>query len=70
MQTQIFPERLTKKQAANILGVTEDTLAVWRCTKRYPLSYIKIGRKVFYRLTDIEAFIESRTVIVEANECH
>ena len=60
-----FPERLTAKQASEILGVSEDTLAVWRCTKRYPLPYIKMGRKVFYRAADLADFIDSRVVLVD-----
>jgi hypothetical protein len=51
-----------EKQAAEILGVTAGTLSVWRCTRRYPLPYVKIGRAVRYRMADIERFIESRTV--------
>lgn len=47
-----FPERFNSDEAANILGVTASTLAVWRCTKRYPLPYVKIVRKVFYRSPD------------------
>lgn len=60
----IFLDRYTSKEAAEILGVREETLAAWRCTKRYPLSYVKIGRKVFYRGKDLEKFIESRVVEV------
>lgn len=65
MHTSIFPGRLTAKEAAKTLGVSEDTLAVWRSTKRYPLPYIKIGRKVFYRASDLADFIKSRTVLVD-----
>lgn len=60
MQNFIFPNRLSVKEAASVLGVSESTLAVWRCTKRYPLPYLKIGRKVFYRETDIQQFLENR----------
>ncbi|ARD44766.1 MULTISPECIES: helix-turn-helix domain-containing protein [Colwellia] len=49
---------LTPTQAADILGVTIGTLAVWRCTARYPLPFVKIGRRVKYRLSDINNFIE------------
>ena len=49
---------LTPAQAADILGVTIGTLAVWRCTARYPLPFVKIGRRVKYRLYDINNFIE------------
>lgn len=63
----VFPQRYTPKQAARILGVSVDTLAVWRCTKRYPLSYLKIGRKVFYCADDLMNFIRQRTVSVDVN---
>lgn len=48
---------LTPQQAAEFLGVTIGTLAVWRCTKRYPLPFVKIGRRVKYRLNDLNDFI-------------
>jgi hypothetical protein len=53
---------LTPEQAAGILGVTAGTLNVWRATRRYPLVFVKVGRKVMYRLCDLERFIESRAV--------
>ena len=51
-----------EKQAAEILGITPGTLSVWRCVRRYPLPYSKIGRAVRYRVEDLERFIEQRTV--------
>lgn len=47
---------------ADILGVDVKTLAVWRCTKRYPLPWVRVGRNVMYKPEDVQAFIESRTV--------
>lgn len=70
MHQSIFPGRINATEAAKILGVSVDTLAVWRCTKRYPLPYIKMGRKVFYRVADLEKFIDSRTVFMDQNLCH
>lgn len=52
---------LNRKEAAEFLGTTEGTLAVWATTKRYNLPMVKIGRLVKYRLSDLEAFIERRT---------
>lgn len=54
-------ELLSTEQAAQTLGVTPGTLMVWRCTKRYPLPFVRIGRKIRYRQDDIVKFIESRT---------
>ena len=51
---------ITPKEAADRLGVAIGTMAIWRTTKRYDLPYVKVGRKVMYRLTDIEAFIAAR----------
>ena len=55
-----------RSEAAKILGVATQTLAVWASTKRYALPYVKIGRRVKYRLSDLEAFIQARTVDVVA----
>jgi hypothetical protein len=62
MQTQT--KLLTPGQAANFLGLkNEDTLSVWRATKRYPqLRYVKVGRLIRYSLADLEKFLEVRTV--------
>lgn len=57
-----LPKNLSPKEAAEYLGVTPETLAVWRCTKRYELPYIKIGRRVMYRVRDISEFIERNIV--------
>ena len=51
-----------EKQAADYLGLNHKTLTAWRCTRRYNLPYIKCGRLVRYRVADVEAFLESRTV--------
>ena len=52
---------LTPDETARKLRVTVETLAIWRCTKRYPLPYVKVGRRVMYRPADVDAFIDSRT---------
>jgi hypothetical protein len=62
MNKDIFEDRLTPAETAAILGVKVETLSIWRCTKRYALSFVKIGKKVFYRGTDVQKFIESRTI--------
>lgn len=55
-------ELLTPAQMAEFLGVTPGTLAVWRCTKRYALPYIKIGRSVRYSRAHGNQFIAARTI--------
>lgn len=52
--------------AAEYIGVTPRTLEVWRCTKRYNIPFIKVGRLVKYRKSALDAFLDSRTVGAEA----
>lgn len=56
------PRLLTPKEAAEFLGVTPGTLAVWRCVSRYAIPYVKIGGKVKYDETDLREWMESRKV--------
>lgn len=51
---------LSPMEVAEILGVTVQTLAVWRCADRYPLRYVKVGSRVRYRPADVERFLERR----------
>jgi excisionase family DNA binding protein len=57
---------LSRKQAAEYLGISVRALAVWACTGRYRLPFVKVGRLAKYRLDDLEAFIARRTVGGEA----
>lgn len=52
----------TPEQAAEFLVVEVQTLAVWRSTRRYDLPFTKIGRAVRYKQSDLDRFVESRTV--------
>lgn len=49
----------SRREAAAYLGVAEQTLAIWKCTGRYNLPCVRIGRLVKYRQVDLDAFIES-----------
>jgi excisionase family DNA binding protein len=60
--TDTSTKLLTREEAAKFLGLSRGTLEVWACTKRYPLPYVKVGRLVKYRLSDLQAFLDSRTV--------
>lgn len=49
---------LSRKQAAEILGVSPNTLAVWTCHKKQALPIVKLGTLVKYRYSDLLNFIE------------
>ena len=55
------PELLDEKQAAERLTVSPGTLSVWRSTGRYNLPFVKVGRMVRYRMSDLDAWIDARS---------
>ncbi len=50
------------EQAAAYIGQQPQTLAVWRSSGRYALPFLKSGRKVFYRQSDLDEWLESRVM--------
>ena len=52
---------LNEQAVAEQIGVKPTTLQVWRHTKRYDLSYVKVGRNVRYLQSAVDAFISART---------
>lgn len=55
-------ERLNNIEAANYLGISPNTLNQWRSDKKPFIPYLKIGRLVYYRKSDLDAFIAAGTV--------
>ena len=60
--SQFSRSLLSRKEAAEYLGVAEQTLAIWKCTQRYALPVVKVGRLAKYRKIDLDEFIRSRVV--------
>ncbi len=52
---------LNAAQVAVMLGVTPQTLAVWRITGQYGLPFIKVGGRVRYSRAAIERWLAQRT---------
>lgn len=50
-----------EREAAEILDVSPGTLSCWRSTGRYALPFVKVGRKVRYSRSGLNAWLESRT---------
>lgn len=55
-------ELLTRVEAAEYLGISENTLAIWNCTGRYNLPVVKVGRLAKYRRSDLDLFLNRRTM--------
>lgn len=62
MNKQLLTQLWSRNEAAKLLGVRPQTLAAWACNGRYSLPFVKIGRRVMYRLVDIEQFIASNLI--------
>ena len=62
MTTTLLPTSglMTRPQAAEYLGVAHQTLSLWACTGRHDLPFIKIGRNVRYRRSDLDAWLDAR----------
>lgn len=54
---------LTAGQVAEILGIKEATLAQQRWRGDSSLSWVKMGRVIRYKLSDVQLYIEQSTVI-------
>lgn len=52
---------LNESEAAELLSMAVGTLGVWRSTGRYNIPFIKVGRSVRYKRSELEAWLESRT---------
>ena len=52
----ITDELWTEEQVAAYLKIATKTLRQWRCQKKM-LPYVKIGRLIRYRRSDVEAFV-------------
>jgi len=52
---------LTPRDVATFVGVPEPTLAQWRYLRTGP-AFIKVGKHVRYRATDVEAWLSAHTV--------
>jgi excisionase family DNA binding protein len=54
---------ITTAEMAKLLGVSPNTLEVWRSTGRYSLPFVKIGRNVRYRKSTAAKFIDDNTKV-------
>lgn len=50
--------RVTRREAARVLGVAERTLANWKSRRCGPRQ-LRLRGRVFYRMEDLQSFIEA-----------
>lgn len=57
------PEKmLNRREAAEFLGYKENTLAIWACTNRQIIPMYKVGKRIKYKLADLQKFQEANPV--------
>lgn len=49
---------MTSRDAAVYIGVKINTLTVWRMTNRYGLPFVKLGKVIRYRKSDLDKWID------------
>ena len=52
---------LTRKEAADFLGLKTQTLASWAVSGKYGLPMVKVGARVKYRRADLTEWLRQRT---------
>lgn len=62
----VYPQMLTTEQAAAVLNIHSSTLEKGRQSHRKGLfpPYVKIGKAVRYRLSDLENWLQANTIQV------
>lgn len=59
---------LSRKEAADFLGLKKNTLAVWAVQKKEDLPFFKVGGVVKYKKSDLEKFLENNTIFYKKNQ--
>ena len=62
MTTTVEGRLLTNKQAADYLGIRENTLPVWRCRNSPSIAFFKVGSLVKYRIEDLDTYLAAQRV--------
>jgi len=55
-------ELIDRTAAAEYLGVSAGTLANWACSGFRRVPHVKLGKRVKYRIADLDAFIQQNLV--------
>lgn len=56
------PELYSTAEAASYLDLKPHTLEVWRSSRRHRIPFIRVGRLIRYRRSDLDEWLKSRAV--------
>ena len=54
-------QMLNTEKAARHLGIAAATLQYWRSTASQKISFIKVGGRVMYRISDLDKWLDDHT---------
>lgn len=52
----------TPEEAAQLIKIAESTLQKWRSTGENNIPFVKIGRSVRYKVSDLKAYVDRHVV--------
>jgi excisionase family DNA binding protein len=58
--TAFDQDRMTRKEAADYIGVSKGTLDNWASTGYGDLPFYKVGGQVYYRRSDLDKWLEQQ----------
>ncbi len=61
MQSNPVSTRVSERDAAQFLGISQRTLQDWRRVRSGP-TYIKLGRRIAYDSADLQQFLDANRV--------
>jgi len=56
-----YRDRLSRKEAAEYLGVKPETLAAWAATGRHSLPFTRVGGRIIYSRAELDRWMAERT---------
>ncbi len=59
VRSKMNDQMLGRKEAAEFLGVKENTLAIWKLTNRQIIPTYKVGKYIKYKASDLQQFIDN-----------
>ncbi|MGK4567361.1 helix-turn-helix transcriptional regulator [Flavobacterium sp. 3HN19-14] len=60
LQTKKNDRLMNRKLAARYIGVSSGSMSVWDCTKKYDFKPVKIGGRVYYWQSVLDAWLSEQ----------
>ena len=61
-----YPLLMSQDNFCQLLSITKETCAEWR--RNFQIPYIRLPHRIFFRVEDVQDFLDNNTVRVESGE--